>query len=171
MGRVCFTGSYNTGTAYQCGCSTCSNASYYAGSYSAPSYYAGTDYSCNCSTCSNSSYYAGSYSAPSYYAGTTYNCNCQTCYPIYVRVFQSIASTVSTLTTWTLSGLAQSLRIKTKANQITVQAFSDNLVTQIGNDLVYTGTGVVVTSNYGIIVYPSSTSQGTTLGEIEINQN
>jgi hypothetical protein len=70
----------DTGSGQDCNCQTCSNASYYAGSYSAPSYYAGNTYSCNCQTCSNSSYYAGSYSPPSYYAGNTYSCGCTTCY-------------------------------------------------------------------------------------------
>jgi hypothetical protein len=160
MGRTCLIG-YNASNPYSCNCSggnayNCNCSTNY--------------YSCNCTT--NVSGYNAVYVAPSYYAGYTYSCNCQTCYPIYIRVIQSAASVISTITTWTLTALAQSLRIKTNSNQITVQAFSDDsLVTQIGSDLVYTGSGVVVTSNYGIVVYPSSTSQGTTLGTVEINKN
>lgn len=161
MGRVCYLGYYNSGNPYSCNCSggnpyDCNCGTYY--------------YSCNCGQYLNS--YNAVYVAPTYYAGTTYSCNCQTCYPQYIRVIQSAASVVSTITSWVISSAAKSLRIKTSANEVTVKAFSDeNLVTQIGSDLVYTGSGVVVTSNYGIVVYPSSSSQGTTLGEIEINKN
>ncbi len=160
MGRTCLIG-YNASNPYSCNCS------------------GGNAYNCNCGTyyysCNCGSYVSGYnavYVAPTYYAGYTYDCNCQTCYPKYIRVLQSVSSVISTITSWTLSSLVQSLRIKTNSNQITVKAFSDeNLVTQIGSDLVYTGSGAVVTANYGIVVYPSATSQGTTLGSVEINKN
>jgi hypothetical protein len=145
MGRVCYLGYYNAGTPYQCGCQT----GYY-GAY-------------------NNSY---SYTnAGTYTASTAYDCNCQTCYPRYIRVLKSLASTVSTLTTWTIASVAQSLRIKTNGSEITVKAFSDtNLATQIGSDLVYTPSGVAITSTHGLIVYPSATNQGTTLGSTTIDK-
>lgn len=103
-----------------------------------------------------------------------YNCNCQTCYPQYVRLIQSVANTVSTIATNSVSVVANSLKIlvrKTGDNSasITVKPYSDdNFVTQIGSDIVYTPLNVSISSSYGIIVKPSSYSQGTTVGEIEI---
>lgn len=145
MGRTCGPYGYNAGTAYQCGCQTG-----FVGSY-------------------NNSY---SYTnAGTYTASTAYECNCQTCYPRYIRVLQSAAYTVSTIFSSTIAAAAQSLRIKTNSNQITVKAFSDtNLATQIGSDLIYTPTGVTITSTHGLIVYPSASLQGTTLGSITIDK-
>jgi hypothetical protein len=123
-------------------------------------------------TCSGGNFVSGNFVQGNFVAGTPYDCNCQTCYPQYIRVIRSAASTVSTLTSWTLAAVARSLRIKTTGSQITAQAFSDtNLATQIGSDLVYTPSGAAITGNSGIIVYPSSTSQGSTLGKIQITIN
>jgi hypothetical protein len=123
-------------------------------------------------TCSGGNYVSGNYVAGNYVAGTPYSCNCSTCYPQYLRVLQSASSVVSTITSWTLAAVARSLRVKTSGSQITAQVFSDtNLATQIGSDLVYTPNGAAITGNSGIIVYPSSTSQGTTLGTTKITIN
>ena len=97
---------------------------------------------------------------------------CQTCYPQYIRVIQSIGSTVSTLTSWTIASLVKALRIRTTGNQITVTPFSDDSgVTQIGSDLVYTATGATVNPRYGIVVTPSTYSQGYSIDSINIDKN
>jgi hypothetical protein len=54
----------------------------------------------------------------------------------------------------------------------TIKPYSDaNLSSQIGADLTYTPTGVAINAKYGIMVKPSSYSQGTTIDEITIETN
>lgn len=95
--------------------------------------------------------------------------SCQTCYPQYIRIIQSVANTVSTITEWALDSIAQSFRVKNVDNQITISAYSDaNQVTQIGTDLVYTPTGATITTSAGIMVSPSSYNQGYSIDAVEI---
>lgn len=116
------------------------------------------------------------YPCAAWNASTFYSCNCQTCYPQYIRFIQSVSNTVSQLTSWTVSGIINSFRViisainpsKTSATT-TIKAYSDNnLSTQIGSDLTYTPTGVAINAKYGIMVKPSSYSQGTTIEEVSI---
>ena len=101
----------------------------------------------------------------------SYSCNCQTCYPQYVRVFKSVGSVVSEVTSWLVSSAVGSFRVKTSGEQITTQVYSDpDLVTQIGSDLVYTPTNVSFTNRFGITL-KSSENQGTTVDEINISRN
>jgi hypothetical protein len=98
--------------------------------------------------------------------------SCQTCYPQYVRVLQSAANTVSTITQWSISNLASALRVKTSGSQLTISAFSDSsMVSQIGSDLVYTPTGVTITPTFGITIVPSSYNQGYDVNEIQIKRS
>jgi hypothetical protein len=100
---------------------------------------------------------------------TFYECNCQTCYPQYVRFIQSVSGTVTTLTSWMLASVAQSFKVITSGSATTVKAYSDtDLVTQIGSDLTYTPTGITITPQYGIMIKPSSYSQGNTIDEVTI---
>jgi hypothetical protein len=97
---------------------------------------------------------------------------CQTCYPQYIRVIQSVGSTISTLTSWTIASLVKALRVKTSGTQITVSAFSDDSgVSQIGSDLVYTATGATINPKYGIVVTPSTYNQGYSIDSINIDKN
>jgi hypothetical protein len=128
----------------------------------------------NCKTykCAANNYYAcGACSATAWNANnpTYYSCNCQTCYPQYIRVIRSIASTVSTLTSFTVSSIVNSFKVLVRGSQITTKAYSGtDLTTQIDADLVYTPTGVAVVPKYGIMVKPSSYSQGNTIDSIQI---
>ena len=130
----------------------------------------------NCKTasypCASYNYYAcGACTASAYNANnpTYYSCNCQTCYPQYIRVIQSVASTVSVLTSWTMSAVINSFKVLVRGSQITTKAYSDTaLASQIDSDLVYTPTGVAVTARYGIMVKPSSYAQGSTVDEVQI---
>jgi len=98
--------------------------------------------------------------------------SCSTCYPQYVRILQSAANTVSTITQWSISTLASALKVKTVGSQITISAYSDSsMVSQIGSDLVYTPTGVTITPAFGITVVPSSYNQGYTVDEIQIKRS
>jgi hypothetical protein len=106
---------------------------------------------------------------------TNVSCNCQTCFPSYIRVIKSVAGTVTELTKWVVSSLGtsivNSMRITTSGSQITVEPYANaDLTSKIGSDLVYTPTGVTITSVYGIIVEPSPTSQGYEIDEITIEK-
>ena len=115
---------------------------------------------------------SASYPEGNYNMVTYYECNCQTCYPQYVRFIQSISGTVTTLTSWIVSTVVNSIKVTTSGSNTTTKIYSDtNLVTQIGSDLTYTPTGVTVTPQYGIMVKPSSYLQGNTIEEITIEVN
>jgi hypothetical protein len=106
---------------------------------------------------------------------TNVSCNCQTCFPTYVRVIQAIGGAVSQLIKWKVSELGtqlvNSMRITTSGAQITIEPYANaDLTSKIGSDLVYTPTGVAITSVYGIIVEPSPTSQGSEIDEITIEK-
>lgn len=122
-------------------------------------------YSSNCNSYTTVNY---SYCSASY--DYTYACNPVTTYPIYIRLYQSVANTVSQIASTTLSAVAQSLRVTTSGSQITTKAYSDAAqVTQIDSDWVYTPTGVALTPKYGIVVTPTNYSQGSTIGDITIS--
>ena len=125
---------------------------------------------------------SGTYNCATYtcttYSCTVYSnfsCNCQTCFPSYIRVIKSVAGTVTELTRWVVSNLGtsivNSMRITTSGSQITVEPYANvDLTGKIGSDLVYTPTGVTLSSSYGIIVEPSPTSQGFEIDEITIEK-
>jgi hypothetical protein len=165
--RVC-NGGYNTGNCN--GSNSMFTCNVYAWTCNA---YAWTcnAYAFNCNS--------ASYPCASFNAATFFSCNCQTCYPQYIRFIQSAANTISTLTSWAVAGVIQSFRViissinpgKTSATA-TIKPYSDtNLSTQIGSDLTYTPTGVAINAKYGIMIKPSSYSQGTTIDEITIETN
>lgn len=85
----------------------------------------------------------------------------------YLRISKSVSSVVSTVTSLAVStsSVIRSLRVTLNSNQITARAFSDtNLVTQLGSDLVYTATGAIVNTQYGIAISPSAYQQSPTIG-------
>lgn len=128
-------------------------------------YYNCNAYSTNCSAYSSYSYY---YCSSAFYY--TYECNPVTTYPVYIRLYQSVANTVSQIASQTLSAMAQSLRIVTSGSQITTKAYSDtDQVIQVDSDWVYTPTGVALTPKYGIVVTPTNYNQGSTIGDAQIS--
>lgn len=128
-------------------------------------------YACNAYTCSAygcTGYGCTTYGCTAYSMGTT----CQTCYPRSIRILQSVASTVSTVTSWTLSAAASALRIKTKNNDIRVTAYSDAAgTTVIDSEVLYTPSSPTKTNRFGLVVSPASYNQGSTFNGITINQN
>lgn len=115
---------------------------------------------------------------PNYYGCTVYGGesgpyqSCQTCYPQYIRVIQSVSSSISTLAEWALSSLANSFRVKTSNNQIEITAFSNSdFTSQLDGTLTYTPTNVDVQTNFGIMVSPSSYNQQLKIGDVEIKRN
>ena len=83
-----------------------------------------------------------------------------------VSIRQSIAGNVQLLTSWVVSSsqVIRSLLVRTRGTQVTVKPYSDgNLVSQVGDDLVYTATGASVNTRFGITLSPSPDNQGTTV--------
>jgi hypothetical protein len=145
----------------------CTNPMYPIASYT---------YSCNSAAYPQNYYYVtganAAYPPGNSNATTYYECNCQTCYPQYVRFIQSVSGTVTTLTSWIVSTVVNSLKVTTSGSSTTTKIYSDtNLVNQIGADLTYTPSGVTIAPNYGIMIKPSSYSQGNTIDEITIEIN
>lgn len=93
----------------------------------------------------------------------------------YVRIRKSVNNVVSTVSSSLVSTSAtiKSILVQTLGNQITVKPYSDtNLVTQIGDDLVYTATGAVITPKYGISISTAEYDQSAIIGtEIVIDKN
>jgi hypothetical protein len=112
------------------------------------------------------------YNAESCGEFTAFTFGCETCYPQYVRLVQSVAGTVTEVFKWRFESLLRSLRIKTKDKAITISAFSDeDLTTQVGADIVYTPTGVNVTTKFGITIKPSDYDQSYSIGAVEFERN
>jgi hypothetical protein len=121
--------------------------------------------------------------------------DCETCYPQYVRVFQSISSTISTvfsaivtktfevfsspggLTLYSQSDLssprARSMKLAVRNDSVSVEVFSDqNLSDKIilDDEIVYGPTGAIIPTAYGIMVNPSEYNQNNYIGEINIDR-
>ena len=150
---------------YSCGSYACNAASFTCFQYNA-AYCASSTSTCNAYACA--SYY--DYCASSY--NYSYNCSCSTCYPPFLRLLRSVSSTVSELYKWSLSATANSMKVITSGTDITAKAYSDNsLTTQIGSDLTYSATGATIDTSFGIVVAPSSYSQGNSLDNFSATVN
>jgi hypothetical protein len=92
-----------------------------------------------------------------------------------VNIWQSIAGELTLVKNWAVSTVAaiRSLRVRLRNNEITVSPYSDeNLVQQVGDNLVYTATGAEITTRFGITISPSDYEQGTTAATtISISEN
>lgn len=134
--------------------------------YAATSYYTATGY-----TQVYGPYYQYTVGGAYY----TYAAGSTTEYNEYLRIRQSVASTVSVITSQLISTVSsiKSLKIFTSGNQITARAYSDtNFVTQVGSDLVYTATGATVNTKYGIAVSPSAYNQSAIIGtSVDVSRN
>ena len=131
----------------------------------------------------NATYYfccSGGNCASSYYQCNSTNCTgyspytygCQTCYPATIRIIKSVANTVTEVTSWVVSTVVNSLKVITSGTGITAKPYSDNnLTTQIGADLTYSANNATIDTKFGIVVAPSTYSQGTTTGAFEATSN
>jgi hypothetical protein len=76
-------------------------------------------------------------------------------YSAILRISQSVSDTVSEISSAIVS-TAQTIKsiiVQTSGNQITAKAFSDiTPITQIGDDLIYNATGVIINTRYGISI-------------------
>lgn len=103
---------------------------------------------------------------------SSYSCNCVTTYPAYVRIIKSVSSVISEVASWAISSAANSLRVKTSGSQVTIQAYSDTgLANQIGSDIVYSPSGVIIETEFGVSIKPSSYNQGYSIDSVSISKN
>jgi hypothetical protein len=76
-------------------------------------------------------------------------------YSAILRISQSVSDTVSEISSAIVS-TAQTIKsiiVQTSGNQITAKAFSDiTPITQLGSDLIYNATGVIINTKYGISI-------------------
>jgi len=114
--------------------------------------------------------------------GTGGNClSYSNTYPRYIRVYKYVSNaitqmasiTIDSLTSFpVLRGLKVYITNASKQNStatITARAYSDtSMVTQIGNDLVYSATGVNIITTYAIIASDSAYNQALTIKEVDI---
>ena len=173
--------------AYGCTGYGCASFANYCSSYSCSAYgctgYTKTSYSCNCQTCSSTSCQTcATQSCQTCYSTSCQTCSrtvcstctgqsCQTCYPQYIRLMQSSANTVSTITTWALSTIARSLRIKTKDKSISVESFSDASLTNLIQEDTHDATLATETNKFGLLVSPSQYAESRSMQEINIERN
>lgn len=121
--------------------------------------------------------------------------NCETCYPQWIRVLQSAAGTVSTLSKTLATEVVQRIKspngtldlyvqnspivnlvramiIRIRGNQIKVESYSDpgglNKIDLEDGDIVYSPTGAEVTARYGIMVTPSEYNQQNFVGGVQV---
>ena len=121
--------------------------------------------------------------------------DCETCYPQYVRVLQSLGSTISTvfsaivtktfetfsspggLTLYSQTDFAapnaNSMKVATDQDSLSVEVFSDTDLQNkivLDEEITYGPTGAVIPTTYGIIINPSSYNQNNFIGEIDIDK-
>lgn len=123
--------------------------------------------------------------------------DCQKCYPQWIRIIQSINTTISararflitkTFTVGTspfgafvdfrqttfLNKLIQSMKIFVNGQNVEVDLFHEtNFVdkVEVEEEIFYSATGAAVTTSYGIMVVPSQSGQSNFIGPIEIDKN
>lgn len=163
-------------TSYSLSCSSYGCTEYGCTTYRSYPPYTCLAYGCLDYGCSGYSNTCSGYGCTAYGCTATgctgYTPSCQTCYPQYIRVLQSVAATVSELTSWTLASAVAAFRVKTSSNTITVQPFSDSgMTSQIGSDLTYNASSPTTTKTFGLMISPSSYNQGSTISSTEINPN
>lgn len=123
--------------------------------------------------------------------------DCETCYPQWIRIIQSAAGTVTTLSKYLISSVisltnspngalqyyvqenpitefVRSMILRIRGKEISVEPFSDpNLINQItlqDGEIIYEPTGATVEAKYGIMVVPSEYNQQNFIGGIEIDR-
>lgn len=128
---------------------------------------------------------------------TEFTINCETCYPQWIRVIQSTANTVSTVTSFLVSktfrtvtssfGNLQlfvqddlndpevaSMKVSTQGQKISIEVFEGNDLTnkiELDEEITYTPTGAQLESTYGIIVRPANYNPKQSFDRIDITKN
>jgi len=123
--------------------------------------------------------------------------NCQTCYPQWIRLIQSVNSTVTTVARFLitktfrsesspqggltlffqdtfLNKVIEGIKVFVKGKDITADLYHENNFldkVDVEEQIVYTATGAETTASYGILVIPSQYNQNNIIGPIEIKKN
>ena len=123
--------------------------------------------------------------------------DCEKCYPQWIRVVQSINTTISTrarflitktftIGTSPFGGFADfrqttfinkaisAMRFFVKSREIKADLFYEQDFTDkvdVEEEIVYNATGATVTPSYGILIVPSQNGQNTVIGSIDIDKN
>jgi hypothetical protein len=163
-------------TYYSCNCSTYTYPSSYYTKYvcadRAPngycrSYYsyqaiAGYSSSYSCSTCS------------SYGCSTCSTQACSTCYPQFMRIIQSVAGSISTVTGFVIDNVIRSMKVWISKGSVTALTYSDanlqNVNSSTPNLLYDFPSGTSRTTNFGVILAPGSDNESKTLSSIKIRR-
>lgn len=168
----------NCGSSYACNDpaypyrlgATCWDTSSHNGQNSpaTTSYLTCPDAACGCATCASCAHAActcATYdTCVSCSLCTQVSCSCGTCYTdtYYMRMYQSISGTVSTVIADTvLSAAAQSIKVTIVGTTITQTAYSDTaLTTSVGTSST-TPSSPTTAPNVGIIKTPANVTQGS----------
>lgn len=136
---------------------------------------------------------------------TTETCNrwnefafdCETCYPQWIRVLQSVNSTVTTVARFVitktfrtepspqggldlfvqdtfLNKLVKGIKVFIQGKEISADLYHETNFqdkVDVEEDIIYNATGAEVTPYYGIMVIPSEYNQNNIIGSIEIEKN
>lgn len=127
-----------------------------------------------------------------------YTFDCETCYPQWIRIIQSVAGTVTTLSKTLATEVVQTIKspngtldlyvqespivdfvrsmiLRIRGTQITVEPYSDpgtlNKIELEDGDIVYTPTGAEVTPTYGIMITPSEYNQQKFVGGFQVTRD
>lgn len=132
--------------------------------------------------CAN--YFGGNYASGGNCASTSggeciSNANTYPRYLKFIRFASNAVTEIASVTLDSLSSAANILGLKVQISNatkggstatVTAKAYSDtDMISQVGNSLVYNATGVVINTNYGIIASPSSYNEDKSIGDISIS--
>jgi hypothetical protein len=135
-----------------------SAATYNTTTSSTPNYYT---YTVSGNTPYYSAYYGGTYSYTFSGATTAY----------YLRIYNSVAGTVSTIFNTLLTNIGNSLKVSIVGTSVTATAYSDNAQTTSVGSAAYTLASTPTATNHGIILTSSNVAQGYTLGYFSASLN
>lgn len=123
--------------------------------------------------------------------------DCQTCYPQWIRVIQSVNSTITTVGKFLITKTfrsqpspfgsltlffqdlfinkeIKSLKVFTDNQDVEASLFYETNFTDrvdVEEDIVFTATGAQINPTYGILVVPSQDDQNRFVGPIDIDKN
>jgi hypothetical protein len=148
-------------------------------------YSSATPYSSSTTFSSATSYFAGiNYSASDAYSqGATYTSASvyssatgedTFAYSAILRISNSVSDVVSDISSLIVSTsqTIKSILVQTSENQITAKAFAEVIpVTQVGDDLIYTATGAIINTRYGISISKAEYQNDKIAGSVKIERS
>lgn len=123
--------------------------------------------------------------------------DCETCYPQWIRVLQSVNSTVTTVARFLITKtfrtesspqgglnlfvqdtfinkLIKGIKVFIQGKEVSADLYHETNFqdkVDVEEDIIYNATGAEVTPYYGIMVIPSEYNQNNIIGSIEIEKN